>query len=201
MDDDIQQALQARRYEEAFALVAARYQDKVFRLAFSMLHNETQAEDLTQDVLLKVWNGLPGYRPVAAISTWIYTITRNTGLTELRKRASRPTVSLQEPEMEVAAERLPSLHAADANPGAQMDVQSLLAELPDKPRQLITLFYLEQKSYEEVAAMLGLPLGTVKTILFRAKKELLHIGARRGHVRTAARTETPQRLQAIPTPA
>jgi RNA polymerase sigma-70 factor (ECF subfamily) len=201
MDDDIQQALQARRYEEAFALVAARYQDKVFRLAFSMLHNETQAEDLTQDVLLKVWNALPGYRPVASISTWIYTITRNTSLTELRKRATRPTVSLQEPEMEAAAERLPSLHAADANPGAQMDVQSLLAELPDKPRQLITLFYLEQKSYEEVAAMLGLPLGTVKTILFRAKKELLNIGARRSHGRPAARTETPQRLQAIPTPA
>jgi len=59
-----------------------------------------------------------------------------------------------------------------------MDVAILLAQLPEKHRQVIHLFYLEQKAYEEVADMLGLPLGTVKTLLFRAKKELLRINAR-----------------------
>jgi hypothetical protein len=59
-----------------------------------------------------------------------------------------------------------------------MDVAILLAQLPEKYRQVIHLFYLEQKAYEEVARMLGLPMGTVKTLLFRAKKELVRISAR-----------------------
>jgi DNA-directed RNA polymerase specialized sigma24 family protein len=61
--------------------------------------------------------------------------------------------------------------------GAEMDVASLLAQLPGDYRQVLTLFYLEQKAYEEVAAMLGLPLGTVKTLIFRAKKALVRINA------------------------
>ena len=185
MEDDIRQQLEARQYREAFGLLLDRFQDKVFRLAFSMLHNETQAEDTTQDVLLKIWKALPSYHGGASLSTWIYTIARNTCLTELKKRATRPTVSLQEPDLEEAADRIPSLQWADPDPGAEMDVETLLAELPDKYRRVITLFYLEQKAYEEVAAMLGLPLGTVKTDLFRAKKELVRISVR--HARCESR--------------
>jgi hypothetical protein len=59
-----------------------------------------------------------------------------------------------------------------------MDVAAMLSELPENYRRVITLFYLEAKSYRKVAAMLGLPLGTVKTLIFRAKKELLRIGSR-----------------------
>ncbi|MBC8094315.1 MAG: RNA polymerase sigma factor, partial [Akkermansiaceae bacterium] len=131
-----------------------------------------------QDVFVKIWKALPGYHGGAALSTWIYTITRNTCLTELKKRSTRPTVSLQEPEMEAAADSIPSLQFSDREPGAEMDVANMLAELPENYSQVITLFYLEQKSYDEVAAMLGIPLGTVKTLLFRAKKELLKIGSR-----------------------
>jgi RNA polymerase sigma factor (sigma-70 family) len=65
-----------------------------------------------------------------------------------------------------------------------MDVESMLAKLPENYRQVITLFYLEQKKYEEAAAMMGIPLGTVKTLLFRARKELLRIHA--GMVRPKA---------------
>ena len=143
-----------------------------------MMRNETQAEDVAQDVFVKIWKALPGYHGSASLSTWIYTITRNTCLTELKKRALRPMVSLHEPEMEAAADSIPSLQSTDSDAGAEMDVAALLAELPEKYRQVITLFYLEQKVYEEVAAMLGIPLGTVKTLLFRAKKELLKIGHR-----------------------
>ncbi len=188
MDDDIRQQLDARRYAEAFDLLVERYKDKVFRLAFSMMHNETQAEDVAQDAMVKIWKGLPGYHGGAALSTWIYTITRNTCLTELKKRSSRPTVSLHEPEMEAVADGIPSLqsHANDA--GAEMDVETLLVQLPEKYRRIITLFYLEQKSYEDLAVMLGIPMGTVKTLLFRAKKELLAIGNRNASRSPAAST-------------
>ena len=80
--------------------------------------------------------------------------------------------------MEAVSDFLPALRSADPEPGLEMDVEILLAQLPEKYRQVIHLFYLEQKAYEEVADMLGLPLGTVKTLLFRAKKELVRINAR-----------------------
>jgi RNA polymerase sigma-70 factor (ECF subfamily) len=179
MEDDIRQRLDAQEFGAAFELLLERFRDKVFRLSFSLLRDETQAEDMTQDVLIKIWKGLPGYQGGASLSTWIYTITRNACLTELKKRAARPTVSLQDPQLEEVVDALPAMQTSDPQSGTEMDVQVMLAQLPEKYRRVITLFYLEQKAYDEVAAMLGLPLGTVKTLLFRARKELLKIAARR----------------------
>lgn len=178
MDEDIRQRLQTGQYQEAFERLVARYSAKVFHLAFSMLRNETQAEDMAQDILVKIWKGLPGYHGGASLSTWIYAIARNTCLTELKKRAARPTVSLQEPDLEDALEALPALQSAAPEGGLELDVHHLLDQLPEKYRQVITLFYLEQKSYEEVSALLALPLGTVKTFLYRAKKELIKLSQR-----------------------
>lgn len=177
-DEDIRLQLEARQYSQAFELLLERFKEKVFRLAFSILRNETHAEDAAQDVFVRIWKGLPTYHGGASLSTWIYTITRNTCLTELKRRGRHPTVSLQEPEMEAASDSIPALRSADPEAGLEMDVEVLLAKLPENYRQVITLFYLEQKAYEEVASMLGIPLGTVKTLLFRAKKELLRINAR-----------------------
>ena len=196
MDDDIQQRLDARLYAEAFELAVERYKDKVFRLAFSMMRNETQAEDIAQDAFVKIWKALPGYHGGASLSTWIYTITRNTCLTELKKRSTRPTVSLQEPDMEAAADSIPALQSRAADTSAEMDAETLLARLPEKYRRIITLFYLEQKSYEETAALLGIPLGTVKTLLFRAKKELLAIGNRQSSI--SAGTAAQRTIQTTP---
>ena len=178
MDDDIRQRLDAGEFHEAFERLVERYSRKVFHLAFSMVRNETQAEDMTQEILLRAWKGLPGYHGGASLSTWLYTIARNTCLTELKRRAARPTVSLHEPELEGALESLPALQTSDRESGLAMDVNHLLEQLPKKYRQVVTLFYLEQKSYEEVGSLLGLPLGTVKTFLYRAKKELLKLSAR-----------------------
>ena len=175
-DEDILQLLEARQYNEAFTPLLERFKDKVFRLAWSMLRNQTQAEDVAQDVFVKIWTGLPSYKGGASLSTWIYTITRNTCLTALKRRDRHPMVSLQEPEMETAW--IPALQCTDPEPGSEMDVAFLLSKLPENYCRVVTLFYLEQKAYEEVAAMLGMPLGTVKTLLFRAKKELLRIHSR-----------------------
>ena len=182
MEHDIRQRLDAKQYREAFELLMDRFQNKVFRLAFSMVRNETMAEDLTQDVLMKIWKALPGYQGDASLSTWIYTISRNTCLTEIKRRTTRPTTSLDEPEFEDALQKLPACQTSDREAGAELDIQVMLARLPEKYRRVITLFYLEQKSYEEVSAMLGIPMGTVKTFLFRAKKELLKFNRRNENV-------------------
>jgi RNA polymerase sigma-70 factor, ECF subfamily len=179
VDDDIRQNLAAGQRHEAFERLVERYSAKVFHLAYSMIGNETQAEDMTQEVLLRIWKGLPGYHGGASLSTWIYAIARNTCLTELKRRAQHPTISLDEPAFAAALDSVPALQSSDPESGLELDVRQMLSQLPEKYRQVITLFYLEQKSYETVAALLGVPLGTVKTFLYRAKRELLKINSRR----------------------
>lgn len=169
-ESDIQRELRAGQYSAAFALLLERCKERVFRLAWSILRNETQAEDAAQDVFVKIWKGLPAYQGGASLSTWIFAITRNTCLSELTRRGRHPTVSLQEPAMEAASDSIPALRSADPEPGAEMDVKILLAQLPEKYRQVITLFYLEQKAYEEVAGMLASPWGRSRH-LFSARKK------------------------------
>ena len=109
IDIDVRQSIAAGDYRAAFERLLGLYSTKVFHLAYSMLRNETQAEDMTQEIFLRIWKGLPGYHGGAAVSTWIYAIARNTCLTELKKRAARPTVSFFEPEFEGVLDHLPAL--------------------------------------------------------------------------------------------
>lgn len=170
-DADLQELLQAKRYRDAFALLLPRYRNKVFRLTFSMLRNQALAEDVTQDIFLRIWRALPGYAAQASLSTWIYAISRNACLSELRKKS--PTVSLDDEDdyrPEVAA-----LAAPDPDDTATVSVTQLLEQLPERYRQAVVLFYMEDKSYEQTAASLGLPLGTVKALLHRARKRLIDL--------------------------
>ncbi len=174
-DDDIRRQLAAKQYEPAFDQLIERYKNKVFRLCFSMLRDETQAEDMAQEIFLRIWKALPGYAGQASLSTWIYAISRNRCLTDLRKQIAHPTCSLDDPLLQSGLEEF----AADSSASVDAGAEPVLSQLSEKYRQVITLFYLEQRSYEEVASMLALPLGTVKTFLHRAKKDLLRIVSRR----------------------
>jgi len=153
---------------EQFDRIVREYQDKIFRLAFSMLGDRGAAEETAQDVLVRVWTGLSGFRAESSLSTWIYAITRNACLTALRRPDLRP-VSLDEPAPRREAERKAAAEWAAAE---FPEAAELLNRLPAKYRQVVALFYMQEKSYDEVAHMLDLPLGTVKTYLFRARKSL-----------------------------
>lgn len=174
MDEtDIRQLLAAGDQRKAFERIVERLQEKIFHLALSMTRNEATARDLAQESLLRVWKALPAYNGNASLSTWIYTITRNVCLTELTRAARRQAMSLDAPE---SAGTLQSLTAPQASDGAaHLDIEAMLSRLPEKYQRVLRLFYLEQKSYEETAALLGLPVGTVKTNLFRARKELIEL--------------------------
>ena len=146
--------------EQEFEAVLRAYQNKVFRLCCAMIGNRALAEETAQEVFLRVWKGLPGYRGQSSLSTWIYSITRNTCLTSMKKKAERRDFSLEIPSVRHAAEQT----AADPRkPDRQLDILRLVSELPAHYRQVILLYHMEEKSYEEVATMLDLPLGTVKT--------------------------------------
>jgi len=159
---------------EEFDGIVRDYQDKIFRLAYSILEDRAAAEEAAQDALVRIWRGLPRFRGDSSLSTWIYAITRNTCLTAIGRRPPR-TDSLEEPEPRREAERrMGTGWFAPAGP----DLTALLDQLPAKYRQVVTLFYMQEKSYDEVASMLDLPVGTVKTYLFRARKSLAQAVAR-----------------------
>jgi RNA polymerase sigma-70 factor, ECF subfamily len=153
---------------EEFDRIAGEYQDRIFRLACSMLGDRAAAEEAAQEALVRIWKGLPRFRGESSLSTWIYAVTRNACLTAL-SRAGPRTESLEEPASRRAAE---SRSAAGWTAAPAPDVAALLDRLPAKYRQVVTLFYMQEKSYDEVAAMLDLPVGTVKTYLFRARQSI-----------------------------
>lgn len=175
-ESDIRQLLTTGRLREAFERIVDCFQEKIFHLALGMTRSEHTARDLAQEALLRVWKALPAYNGSASLSTWIYTIARNVCLTELKRAGRRPAVSLDAPE---SADTLEGLAAA-GNPVADdaLDIAALLGQLPQKHQLVLRLFYLEQKSLLETAALLAQPLGTVKTNLFRARQELARLAAR-----------------------
>jgi RNA polymerase sigma-70 factor, ECF subfamily len=161
--------VRAERRDEAMALLLPAFRRKVFGLTYSFLRNREAAEDVTQEVFIKVWRALPGYDGRASLSTWIYTIARNASLSALRAR--RLQSSLSDQEVMDAVETIYAAPPADA----MVDSAALLRlvdQLPTKQRQVIMLFYMEEQSHEEVATMLAMPVGTVKTLLHRARARL-----------------------------
>ena len=162
MGQDIEQLLRERRYDRALEQVLDRYQDKVFRMALAMLRDRARAEDVTQDIFIKLWRALPLYDGRAALGTWLYTIARNTCLSALRSDSYRKTSALDETTE-------PSAHSTTP---LTLSVDQCVARLPDLQRQVITLFYMQDRSVAEVAAMLDLPEGTIKSHLHRARRAL-----------------------------
>jgi RNA polymerase sigma-70 factor, ECF subfamily len=176
-DSDLLPLLARQDYNAVLDRLMERYGQKVMNLATSMVRDPQLAEDLTQTAFVKLWQALPRYDSRAALSTWLYTIARNTCLTELQRRGR--FVSLD--AAQVAAEEDDDIephhaltdetdHAARA--AAEFDVETLLATLPEQYRRVVVLFYLQECSCDEVSELLGLPVGTVKALLHRGRKRL-----------------------------
>ena len=158
------------QHRDAFEGLMPLFRDRVFRLAWAMLRDRSAAEDVAQDAFINIWRGLPRFDGRAALGTWIYAITRNTALMELRRR--RRFVSLDDAEGSEGAMISQSLVGDDGRQPDAHGIERMLAGLPDSERRVVTLFYLEDRSCEAVAAELGMPVGTVKNHLFRARKKL-----------------------------
>jgi RNA polymerase sigma-70 factor (ECF subfamily) len=179
-DCDILALLQSGAVEPAFQLTLVRYQDKVYRLCCALLRDPSAAEDAAQESLVRIWKAIGGYDGRASLSTWIYTITRNRCLTAIERR--RELASLSDDAVAAEAElQAHSMSAADdqAPEGSEL-LRELVDLLPERYRRTLTLFYYEERSVSEVASMLGMPEGTVKTNLSRARAALAEQLRRRG---------------------
>jgi len=130
---------------------------------YSILKEAAKAEEVTQDIFLKMWQVLPDYDGRASISTWLYTIARNTALSALRAESYRETWPIEGGDP-------PAINGETGL--RQLEIRQLLQRLPEVQQRVITLFYLQDCSVEEVARMLDLPEGTVKSHLHRARRTL-----------------------------
>ncbi len=176
-DGDVLELLRAHGRERAFALLLPRYERKVYRLCCALMRDPSQAQDAAQESLIRIWKALPSYDGRAALSSWIYAITRNRCLTALERRRVGLSISDGDAELETQpAPETPSHEADDRS--AQL--RELVALLPERSRRALTLFYFEEHSVSEVARQLGWPEGTVKTTLFRARAALGELMRQRG---------------------
>lgn len=166
-DDAIVQLIQAGRAEQAFERLVPAYRRRVIGLAYSVLRDRAAAEDLAQEVFVKLWRALPRYDGRARLSTWIYAITRNAAISTLRAR--RRSVSLSDPAVLAEVENREA--APDPDPGDAALWRQVEA-LPEKQRQAVILYYQDERAVDEVAAMMGMPVNTVKTHLHRARASL-----------------------------
>lgn len=156
MDEDVQRLLRRKRYSEALEQLLNRYETKVFRMALAFLKDTARAEEVTQEIFLKLWQALPDYDARAAPGTWLYTIARNTCLSAARSDSYPKTLRL-----DATTDQAPPAPAVIKD----LELAQLIDRLPEIQRRAITLFYLQEKSIDEVAWMMGMPEGTVKSHL------------------------------------
>lgn len=161
----VTQALAGRG--EAFGTLVERYDRAVYHLAYRTLRDSEEARDVAQEAFFKAYRSLRTFRPGAKFSTWIFSIAYHACCDRLNRRKR------------YSNEELPDR----ADPGAGPEQQAIagdearrlraaIAQLPEKYRTVITLYHLQGSQYDEIAQVLEIPIGTVKTHLFRAKEQL-----------------------------
>ncbi|MBO8140791.1 MAG: sigma-70 family RNA polymerase sigma factor [Firmicutes bacterium] len=158
--------VRARRGDaEAFGQLIRPCLDRAYRLALRLLGQAEDAEDAVQDALYKAWRGLAGFQGRARFSTWLYRIVWRECLDRSRRRD----------EVRLAADVLdpgPDPHERLARTESRQEVQAALLRLPPPYRAVLVLFYLEDMPVKDIANILDLPEGTVKTHLYRARRAL-----------------------------
>ena len=152
----------------AFRALVEAHQARAYTLALRILRSTEDAEEVAQDAFVRVWSALPGFRGESSFATWLYRIVARRSFDRaqvLRNRRAREQVEEQLPERAA-----PEGANRDALESAKL--QHLIARLSAAQRSVVTLFYYEGRSVEQVAATLGMPENTVKTHLLRARAAL-----------------------------
>ena len=156
--------------QAAFALLLQRHQRRVFNLVLHLLHDYDDANDVTQEAFLAAWRRLPSLRNEERFSIWLYRIAYNGSMQQLeRRKRDQARHSVMQAEQFLEEKRVEEAVERD-------DVQALVREylerLPRAYRIVLTLRHREHRTYEEMAKILTLPIGTIKTHLFRARNLL-----------------------------
>ena len=155
---------------EAFRLLVEAHQSRVINTISKLLGSDAEAEDLAQQVFIRVWRSAGRYQPTAKFTTWLFRITRNLVFNELRRRKHFADQGEDSPEPVERAEREPDRVLLEDE--LQKAIQTSIQELPEAQRMAIVLRRYEEMPYEEIARVMGTTVPAVKSILFRARTEL-----------------------------
>lgn len=173
--DDVLVTLFQRGDERAFRVIVERYQEKIRSLLFSMFHESELVNDLAQEVFIKAYEALPRFRFEASVYTWLYRIAVNKGRDELRRRKLRRFFSFQHLDERVKADiEFRNAHQPADHESAEL-ISIGLRSLPDHQRIVVLLKDVEGFSYEEIADILDVEIGTVKSRLSRARTTLKQV--------------------------
>jgi RNA polymerase sigma-70 factor (ECF subfamily) len=169
------------RDQEAFRMLVEANRDRAYGLALRILRSPSDAEEVAQDAFMRAWLALPQFRGESSFSTWLHRIVARRALDRvamLKRRRARE-IGIE------AAETLPAgSGAANEERVRALRVERLVSELPESQRAVVTLFYYESRSVEQVAHALSMPTGTVKTHLSRARAKLREAWIRRERTET-----------------
>jgi RNA polymerase sigma-70 factor (ECF subfamily) len=180
-DQDVVLEARAGR-QAAYRELVRRYERPIFSLIYRMVRNREQAEDLSQETFVKALNAIESYRPEYKFSSWIFKIANNVSIDHLRRR-ELDTLSLDGSPHALTPEAIQAsaLQLGDRQETALEELEAkelggeierAIADLRPEYRSCILLRHVEGRPYEEIATMLDLPLGTVKTYIHRARSEL-----------------------------
>jgi RNA polymerase sigma-70 factor (ECF subfamily) len=180
-DPDAALMLRVKRGDRAaFAELVDKYKQPVINFVYRSLRDETEAEDLAQNVFLQVYKSRSRYKQTAKFSTWLFTIARNLCLNELRRRSRHPAESLDESHVE--NEDQPARQFEDKSQMAASEealhgelarkIEEALGELPENQRSAILLCRQDDLSYEEIARILRCSLSATKSLIHRGREAL-----------------------------
>ncbi len=167
----------------AYGIIIKNTENLVAKIIFDMIASESDRKDIAQDVYIKAYQKLPGFKFQSKLSTWIGQICYNTCIDHLRKKKLVLAESIFETEGDPSNDILDMMNTAQGNFDEPVDrfvigkniseiVKKKIEKLPAIYKTLISLFHNEELSYDEIGAITGLPAGTVKSYLFRARREL-----------------------------
>jgi RNA polymerase sigma-70 factor (ECF subfamily) len=170
--------------EESFGELVRRYQRPIAAYIYRMVGDYEAALDLTQEVFIKVYNSLARYSSEYKFSTWIYKIAHNASIDYLRRTATREQALVAESDGETYERPIQSGRLTPEQENEQRErreeIEIIVSGLPPTYRELIVLRHSHDMSYDEIADVTGLPLGTVKNRLFRAREMMRDVLIQRG---------------------
>ncbi|PHR15058.1 MAG: RNA polymerase [Aequorivita sp.] len=160
---------------QAFAVLVDCYKDLVFTLALRMLKNREEAEEVSQDTFIKIFKALPKFKGESKLSTWAYKVAYNTSLDRIKKNKrqyNEVTIdSFSENQLKTLDNALEIMETVEQ----QQTIQNCLLQLSSKDSFLLTLFYFEELSLEEISKIVNMEANTVKVNIHRARKRLASI--------------------------
>lgn len=160
---------------QAFAVLVDLYKDLVFTLAIRMLKNREEAEEVSQDTFIKVYKALPKFKGESKLSTWVYKVAYNTSLDRIKKNSRRYNEvaidSFTENQIKTLDNALDTLEKKEQ----QHTIQYCLQQLASKDSFLLTLFYFDELSLQEISQVMSMEANTVKVNIHRARKRLASI--------------------------